>query len=107
MASKYQMQAYAPLDGTLKSWLSVAPDWAAIGFPGPGIPDGASIALTGGGLDNSGGGDTDDVSVVAIATLGAYAVSASGAWATTNRKIAISAGGATAVSASGAWAVTR
>lgn len=35
---KYQMQACSSSDSTLKSWLSDSPDFAGVGFPGPGAP---------------------------------------------------------------------
>lgn len=108
MATQYQMQACSSANGQLYSWLAAAPDWLAAGYVTAGYPGTAQdVTLTGGGLDTTGSADTSDVSVVAVTASGAYAVSASAAWAVTNRKVAVSASGATAVSASGAWAVTQ
>jgi hypothetical protein len=45
--TKWQMQALAS-DGALKSWLSIAPDWQGVGFPGPGAP--IDVVLAAGGI---------------------------------------------------------
>jgi hypothetical protein len=58
MATKYQMQAKSSADAQLYSWLAVAPDFAAVGYPGPGSAQ--DIAISGGGIDTGTSGIPDN-----------------------------------------------
>lgn len=82
MSTKYQMQAKSSANGQLYSWLAAAPDFAAAGYVTAGYPGSAQdIALSGGGIDNTGGSSLPDKTITL--TDGSYVTLTDGSYVTT------------------------